>query len=179
LAYGFGLRVSELTHLKITDIDLLRNTISIIAGKGGKDRILMLPPSLVAPLKEYFKTYGPRIYLFEGQEPGEPLCRRTFQVVFRKALDRCGIPHKGGIHSLRHAFATHLLEAGTDLKAIQSLLGHASYKTTERYARVASHRLRTIQSPVVRLWNQVEANRAEIAHKEGNGTDVRYSRKWK
>jgi integrase/recombinase XerD len=173
-AYGCGLRVSELARMKTTDIDVARGTVSIKEGKGGKDRVVMLPCSLVAPLEEYRKTYSPMIYLFEGARPGQPLCSRTFQVLFHRALIRCGISHEGGIHSLRHAFATHLLEAGTDLKVIQALLGHASYKTTERYARVASHRLRTIQSPVDRVWKETESVRTILAHSEGNHEAVRY-----
>jgi integrase/recombinase XerD len=173
LAYGCGLRVGELANLEWRNIDMLRSTIAIKEGKGAKDRVLMLPRSLEASLNEYLKSYQPKIYLFEGSDPGKPLSRRTFQVLFRRALVRCGITHIGGIHSLRHAFATHLLECGTDLKVIQSLLGHASYKTTERYARVASHRLRMIQSPVDRVWGGVEADRAANAHRERNPAVVR------
>lgn len=154
LAYGCGLRVGELSLLRLEEIDFERRTLTVRRGKGGKDRTIMLPQSLENPLREYVDLYRPHTYLFESTVPGRPLSRRTFQVLFRSALDRCGLSHVGGIHSLRHAFATHLLEAGTDLKVIQGLLGHASYKTTERYARVASHRLRQIQSPVDAVWRK-------------------------
>lgn len=163
LTYGCGLRVAELAHLKKEDIDTIRGTIFIREGKGDKDRMVMLPHSLVNPLREYLQTYLPLVYLFEGAEPGRPLARRTFQGIFTQALERCGISHQGGIHSLRHAFATHLLESGTDLKMIQSLLGHASCKTTERYARVASHRLIRVQSPVDRVWGGIEEARKDLA----------------
>lgn len=152
LAYGCGLRVSELALLQLGDLDFARSTLTVRLGKGGKDRTLMLPKSLEISLREYVKNYRPHTYLFEGSVPGQPLARRTFQVFFRNALEKAGITHSGGIHSLRHAFATHLLESGTDLKVIQGLLGHANYKTTERYARVASHRLKLIESPVDRVW---------------------------
>lgn len=152
LAYGCGLRVGELSLLRIEDMDFTRRTLTVRLGKGGKDRTIMLPQSLETSLRDYLNTYHPRTYLFESALPGEPLSRRTFQILFRSALTRCGLNHVGGIHSLRHAFATHLLEGGTDLKVIQALLGHASYKTTKRYARVASHRLKLIESPVDRIW---------------------------
>lgn len=154
LAYGCGLRVGELAHLQLRDLDFARRTLTVRLGKGGKDRAIMLPQSLEISLQEYLRIYQPRTYLFESSIPGAPLSHRTFQVLFRNALNRCGLSHVGGIHSLRHAFATHLLESGTDLKVIQALLGHASYKTTERYARVASHRLRLIESPVDRVWRR-------------------------
>jgi len=152
LAYGCGLRVGELTLLRLEDLDFSRRTLTVRLGKGGKDRTIMLPLALDASLRGYLKTYRPQTYLFESTVPGRPLSRRTFQILFRNAVDRCGISHVGGIHSLRHAFATHLLEAGTDLKMIQALLGHSSYKTTERYARVASQRLKLVESPVDRVW---------------------------
>ncbi len=172
LAYGCGLRVSELASLQTSDIDSHRGTVSIKQAKGRKDRTVMLPRSLVGPLEEYLGIYRPIRFLFEGAVPGQALCARTFQVVFHRALERCGIRHAGGIHSLRHAFATHLLEAGTDLKVIQTLLGHASYKTTERYARVASHHLRKIQSPVDRLWAGVTRDRTISSQNKGNGAVV-------
>jgi integrase/recombinase XerD len=124
-----------------------RRTLTVRLGKGGKERVIMLPMSLENSLREYVKSYHPRTYLFEGSVPGKPLARRTFQNLFRNGLRRAGIQHTGGIHSLRHAFATHLLESGTDLKMIQALLGHANYKTTERYARMASHRLKLHSRP--------------------------------
>lgn len=179
LAYGCGLRVGELAHLKTADIDMPRMTISIREGKGGKDRVVMLPASLETSLKQYLEAYQPKVYLFENAIPGHPLCRRTYQDLFKRALNQCGISHSGGIHSLRHAFATHLLEAGTDLKVIQALLGHASYKTTERYARVASHRLKLVQSPVDRVWSPAETDHTRNSHKGADRPVVRYIGRWR
>jgi integrase/recombinase XerD len=146
-----GLRVSELAHLRVGDLDFVRGTVFVRQAKGNKDRIVMLPHSLIAELKGYLAAYRPRDFVFEGGEPGRPLTTRTFQAVFHRALERAGVEYDGGIHGLRHAFATHLLEGGTDLKMIQALLGHASYKTTERYARVATHRMAAVVSPLDRV----------------------------
>ncbi|MEO6095881.1 MAG: tyrosine-type recombinase/integrase [Fibrobacteria bacterium] len=151
LAYGCGLRVSELAHLRIGDVGFTRGTVFIRQAKGNKDRIVMLPHSLIGELKGYLSDYRPRNFVFEGSEPGKPLTTRTFQAVFHRALESAGVDYQGGIHGLRHAFATHLLEAGTELKMIQALLGHASYKTTERYARVATHRMAGVVSPLDRV----------------------------
>ncbi|MEO7423929.1 MAG: tyrosine-type recombinase/integrase [Fibrobacteria bacterium] len=148
LAYGCGLRVGELSSLRISDIDFQRGTILIRKGKGGKDRVVMLPGSMTAPIHIYLKHYSPLTYLFESGIPGSRLTNRTFQMVFKNSCLRAGIVQQGGIHSLRHSFATHLLEGGTDLRYIQVLLGHSSSKTTERYTRVAVHGLARIKSPV-------------------------------
>ena len=154
LAYGCGLRVAELAALRIRDLDFDRGMVAIRKSKGGKDRMVMLPRSLVQPITEYLEGYRPVEFVFEAAKPGTPLTRRTFQAVFRRAVDRMGLRHEGGIHSLRHAFATHLLEAGTDLTVIQVLLGHSSPKTTQRYARVSNRVLGAVVSPVDRLPNR-------------------------
>lgn len=154
LAYGCGFRAAELVHLKLDDIDLKRMTIHIRQGKGKKDRMVMLPVSLLPKLTAYLDTYRPLKFLFESALPGTPLNKRTFQMVFKNACSKAGIQQKGGIHSLRHSFATHLLENGTDLRYIQALLGHSSSKTTERYTRVATHRISQIQSPVDALFKK-------------------------
>lgn len=148
LIYACGLRVSESAALEVKNLDFDRGVIQIKNGKGGKDRVVMIPESLEAPIREYLACYKPARYLFESPIPGRPLCRRSFQKVFRTSCDKAGIKDVGGIHSLRHSFATHLLEAGTDLRYIQALLGHASSKTTERYTHVATHNIRCIASPV-------------------------------
>ena len=150
LAYGCGLRVSELARLQITDLEFDRKVIRIRQGKGAKDRLVMLPASLVGPLADYRKSHRPAIYLFESS-PGKGLSRRTFQAVFTRCCSKAGIRSGGGIHSLRHSFATHLLEAGTDIRCIQVLLGHSSCKTTERYTHVAASHLATLASPIDRL----------------------------
>lgn len=148
LSYGCGFRVGELAALKVADIQFTRKTITVRKGKGSKDRLVMLPESLETPIQNYLDQYNPRTYLFESSIPGTPLTKRTFQMVFKNACKAAGIIQVGGIHSLRHSFATHLLENGTDIRYIQSLMGHSSSKTTERYTHVASHQVGRIKSPV-------------------------------
>ena len=148
LIYACGLRVSEAAALEVKNLDFERGVIQIKNGKGGKDRVVMIPESMETPIREYLACYKPTRYLIESAIPGRPLTRRSFQKVFRTSCDKAGIKDVGGIHSLRHSFATHLLEAGTDLRYIQALLGHSSSKTTERYTHVASHNIRRIASPV-------------------------------
>ncbi len=148
LVYGCGLRVSEIAALKITDINFGRKIIFIRKAKGNKDRIVMLPESLINPIHQYLKKYQPKIFLFESAIPATPLSKRTFQILFKKACARSGIIQNGGIHSLRHSFATHLLENGTDLRFIQSLLGHADPRTTGRYTHIASNNISQIKSPI-------------------------------
>lgn len=154
LAYGCGMRVGELAALRISDIEFARKIIRIRNGKGGKDRLVMLPESLEAPLKEYLACYIPKEFVFESQQTGTALKKRTFQMVFENACGKAGLKKFGGIHSLRHSFATHLLENGTDLRFIQALLGHSSSKTTERYTHVAAHKVGKIASPLDRLMTK-------------------------
>lgn len=151
LAYGCGFRVGELAALKVVCVDFQRKVISIKNGKGGKDRAVMLPEKLEKPISDYLSVYKPKTYLFEARVAGAPMTTRSFQQVFKKACKTAGVVMDGGIHSLRHSFATHLLEGGTDLRFIQVLLGHSSSKTTERYTRVASHNIVKIKSPVDRI----------------------------
>ncbi len=148
IAFGCGLRVAELAALKIQDLDFTRRIVHVRQGKGKKDRIVMLPDTLEKPLQDYLACYQPKLYLFESPLPGRPMARRTFQEVFKQACHKAGIKAVGGIHSLRHSFATHLLESGTDIRFIQALLGHSSSKTTERYTHVAAHNIRRITSPL-------------------------------
>jgi site-specific recombinase XerD len=147
LAYGCGFRVSELAHLRLEDVDFDRKLIRVRNGKGAKDRLVMLPTSLEKPVREYLDFHRPSVYLFESL-PGRAQSKRSLQMVFSNACVRAGTSPAGGIHSLRHSFATHLLEAGTDIRCIQVLLGHSSCKTTERYTHVAAKHLATITSPV-------------------------------
>lgn len=153
-AYGCGLRVSEIAKLKTDAFDFTRRLVLVREGKGRKDRLVFLPEELENQLKSYMARYRPLYYLFEASEPGRPMAIRTFQAVFESAKMRAGIRRKGGIHALRHSFATHLLEQGTDLRLIQSLLGHSSSKTTERYTHVSSHQLSNLTSPLDRLWHE-------------------------
>ena len=147
LAYSDGMRVSEIVHLEIADIDSDRMTIFIKRAKGKKDRVVSLSPVLLENLRSYFKMYRPKKYLFEGAN-GEMYSIRSVQQVFREAKDRAGIKMKGGIHTLRHSYATHLLESGTDIRFIQELLGHESLKTTVRYTHVSIKNMQHIRSPL-------------------------------
>jgi site-specific recombinase XerD len=147
LAYSSGLRVSEIVHLEIADIDSGRMTIFLKRAKGKKDRVVSLSPVLLENLRAYYKMYQPKKYLFEGA-PGEMYSIRSVQQVFREAKDRAGIKMKGGIHTLRHSYATHLLESGTDIRFIQELLGHESLKTTVRYTHVSIKNMQQIRSPL-------------------------------
>ena len=147
LSYGCGFRVAELAALRLSEIDFDRKVILIKNGKGMKDRMVMLPESLIEPIHDYLACYRPIVFLFESRIPGKPLTKRTFQVTFQEACERAGF-NGGGIHSLRHSFATHLLENGTDIRFIQALLGHSSLKTTERYTHIAAHNITRIVSPM-------------------------------
>ncbi|WP_345112287.1 tyrosine-type recombinase/integrase [Hymenobacter algoricola] len=141
LAYGLGLRLGEVLALTPADIDSRRMVLYVRGGKGKKDRDLPLPESLLLLLREQFRQFRPVTFLFEGQHPGEPYSDRSLQMVIKQAAVRAGILRPITLHMLRHSYATHLLEAGTDLRVIQDLLGHSSIKTTEIYTHVA-HRTR-------------------------------------
>lgn len=151
VAYSGGLRLAEIVNLKPQDIDFERDVIWIREGKGRKDRVIMLSESLKSDLKYYICHVRPESFLFESDRRGGSLCRRSVQAIFENACARAGIEGRVGIHSLRHSFATHLLETGTDLRYIQALLGHQSSKTTEIYTHVATHKVAKIVSPFDRL----------------------------
>jgi site-specific recombinase XerD len=148
LAYSSGLRVSEVVALKREHIDLQRKTMLVHLGKGRKDRYTLLSDRAAAFLKDYCMVYAIDGWLFKGQSASHHLSVRSAQSIFEKALKNARIQKSASIHSLRHTFATHLLENGTDIKYIQTLLGHASLRTTERYAHVARRYLLRIQSPL-------------------------------
>ncbi|MDR2963112.1 MAG: site-specific integrase [Bacteroidales bacterium] len=147
LCYGMGLRVSEITNLKISDIDSSRMQVRIENSKGKKDRYVNLPESILGDLRTYYTVYKPKEYLFEGQYGGK-YSIRSVQAVFKTAMRKAKINKAVGIHGLRHSYATHLLEAGTDMTFIQKLLGHADLKTTEIYARVSNRQLSRVKSPL-------------------------------
>ncbi|HZH66350.1 MAG TPA: site-specific integrase [Flavisolibacter sp.] len=149
-AYSAGLRVSELVNLKIYDVDSKRMTIHVREGKGKKDRMVPLSKLLLEVLREYYKVYRPKDYLFEG-ERGGPYSTRSAQIVLHQAKNKVGIHKKGSIHSLRHSYATHLLEGGTDIRYIQCFLGHNNLKTTMRYTHVSRVKVETIGSPLDKL----------------------------
>ena len=147
VCYGMGLRVSEVVALKLSDIDGSEMLVRIEQGRGKKDRIAVLPQSLLPELREYYLSYRPKVYLFEGKE-GEAYSVRSAQSVFKKAMEKAGIRKKVGIHGLRHSFATHLMETGTDIRFIQELLGHNSIKTTQIYTHVTDLSKSRIKSPL-------------------------------
>jgi len=150
LCYGMGLRVSEIVNLKITDIDSRRMLVHIVASKGKNDRYVTLPSSVLEDLRNYYRTYRPQIYLFEGQYGGQ-YAIRSAQAVFKKAMRKAKINKSVGIHGLRHSYATHLLECGTDMCFIQKLLGNKNIKTTEIYAKVSNRLLSKVKSPLDNL----------------------------
>lgn len=150
LCYGMGLRVSEIVNIKIQDIDGVKLKVLIERAKGKKDRYVNLPKSILKELRDYYKEYRPQYYLFEG-EPGQQYSKRSAQAVFKQAMKKANISKKVGIHSLRHSYATHLLEYGTDISLIQKLLGHNSIKTTLIYTEVTDKNIANVVSPLDRL----------------------------
>ncbi|HOU98245.1 MAG TPA: site-specific integrase [Bacteroidales bacterium] len=147
LIYACGLRRSELLNLKIGDVDSKRHMLIIRNSKGYKDRHVPISDKTIEMLREYYKTYRPKIWLFEGQYKGEPYSERSLEQVLKSALKKSNIHKPVTLHWLRHSYATHLLEAGTDLRYIQELLGHKSSKTTEIYTHVSQNSLQKIKSP--------------------------------
>ncbi|SIT00798.1 Site-specific recombinase XerD [Chryseobacterium piscicola] len=147
MCYGMGLRVSEIVNIKIEDIDSKAMRVLIARTKGKKDRYVNLPESIIEELRQYYKCYQPKIYLFEGQFGGK-YSVRSAQSVFKIAMNKAGIRKTVGIHSLRHSYATHLLELGTDISLIQKLLGHNDIKTTLIYTNVTDKHTRNVKSPL-------------------------------
>lgn len=146
LIYSCGLRRGELLNLKILDVDSNRNLLIIRQAKGRKDRVTPLSPKILLLLREYYKAYRPKIWLFEGQRCGM-YSEKSLESVLKQALVKCGIRKPVSLHWLRHSYATHLLENGTDLRYIQELLGHSSSRTTEIYTHVSTRNLQNIKSP--------------------------------
>ena len=147
LAYSGGLRISEVVNLELADVDSRRMVIHLRAAKGKRDRVVMLSEVFLEELREYYRRYRPKRWVFEGQT-GERYSVRSIQLVFRAAVKKAGIRKRITFHGLRHCFATHLLEGGTDLRRIQELLGHRSIKTTLRYTHVATTDLAKVTSPL-------------------------------
>ena len=150
LIYSAGLRISEALNLRKADIDTERMQVNIRGGKGKKDRVSLLSTQVLSILEDYYQLYEPVEYIFEGMEGGK-YSARSAQQILRKACQRSGIDKKVTLHTLRHSFATHLLETGTDLRYIQVLLGHESSKSTEIYTHVSTKALKNIKSPLDRL----------------------------
>lgn len=147
-AYAAGLRLSEVVNLKLTDIDSKRMMIRVRQGKGSKDRYTILSQRLLQELRIYWRMYRPSQWLFNGRNPEQPLSTSTPPMIYYNARDKAGIKKGKGIHTLRHCFATHLLEAGVDLRTIQVLMGHSSIMTTVVYLKVSRKQLSSTQSPL-------------------------------
>ena len=148
VTYSAGLRARETARLKITDIDSKRMMIRVDQGKGNKDRYTLLSQIALATLREYWKEYRPTVWLFPGQNPEHYVSVSYIQVGFKRAKTKAGISKPASCHTLRHSFATHLLEAGVDLHTIQLLLGHSSIRTTTVYLHVSNKSLAKIVSPL-------------------------------
>ena len=147
MVYASGLRVSEVVSLKKGDVDTDRKTINIKSGKWRRDRCTLISETVISALGDYYSRYNVTEWLFSGADPNTHLAKRSAQHIFERALKRANIEKAASIHSLRHSFATHLLEGGTDIRYIQELLGHASIMTTERYTHVAMRKKLSITSP--------------------------------
>jgi len=150
-AYAAGLRVSEVVGIKIPDIDSWRMVIRIEHGKGGKDRYVMLSEQLLAILRTYWRLARPKYWLFPGRSEDKPIEPNVLHAACRSAVAAAGLDKRVSVHILRHSFATHLLESGTDIRIIQVLLGHENLSTTARYTRVSTHMIAATKSPLDRL----------------------------
>ncbi len=153
--YGTGMRRAELAHLKVSDIDSQRMIIRVVAGKGGKDRDLPLSPALLEILREYWRWRKPRLYLFPTRtcrrRLDQPISDKTVWIACSEAARRAGISKRVTPHTLRHSWATHLLEAGTDLRTIQVLLGHGDLETTAQYLHLSQRHLQAVTNPLDNL----------------------------
>ena len=151
VAYGAGLRAMEVVALKVSDIDSKRMLIRVGKGKGGKDRYVMLAPTLLEALRDWYRIARPGIFLFPGRDKIGPMTTRQFHRICAQAAKRAGLPKWVAPHTLRHSFATHLLENNIDVRVIQVLLDHAQLDTTARYTQVATNVIRQVMSPIERL----------------------------
>jgi len=150
-SYAAGLRVSEVVAIEVRHIDSDRMVIRIEQGKGGKDRTVMLSAQLLTILRAYWKLARPKRWLFPGRNQSTPLHVTVLHAACRSAREAAGIAKRVSVHTLRHSFATHLLEQGADIRIIQALLGHANLSTTARYAQVATSTIAATESPLDRL----------------------------
>lgn len=154
-AYGAGLRISEACSLQVRDIDSQRMVIKIRRGKGAKDRYVPLAKTLLAALRAYFKqTKPPKPWLFPGGTPDHPIGPDAVRDALRKAVTKIGLKKRVTPHMLRHAFATHMLESGADIRLIQMILGHSSIRTTQRYTQVSTAHIARIESPLDKLGTE-------------------------
>ena len=152
-AYAAGLRISEVCGLRIADIDSQRRRIHVRSGKGKKDRYVMLGESLLALLRQYYQKVRPKgEYLFPGYKPHRPICTTAVNQVLRKVIRETSLAKRVTMHTLRHCFATHLLEAGTDIRILQVLLGHSSIRTTLRYTHITDRLIQKLVSPLDMIY---------------------------
>jgi len=154
-AYAAGLRASEAASLKVANIDSSRMVIRVEQGKGGRDRYVMLSSQLLRILRSYWRIARPAQWLFPGRDPEHPIHPVVLHAACRSACAASGLGKRVTVHTLRHSFATHLLESGTDIRVIQALLGHSSLNTTARYTQVATNTIRGTPSPLDRLRLEV------------------------
>lgn len=151
--YGAGLRLNEACHLRFEHLDRSAGQLRVEQGKGRKDRYTVLPNRLIKELEDYWRVYRPKGWVFpSSRDPQQPMPDGTGQKIFYAAVERAGLRDKGGIHCLRHSFATHWLEAGIPLFVLKRMLGHTSLSTTAGYLHVSREHLATIKSPLDRLW---------------------------
>lgn len=151
LIYGCGLRVSEVVRLKCADIDTDRMLVRVEQAKGKKDRYVVISENVLELIHRYCRAYQPNDYLFKGQKRGRPYTTTSIQTLFRTIKKRAGITKKATVHTLRHSFATHLLDQGTDIRYIQELLGHKNLATTQIYTHISTYNLNKVKSPAERL----------------------------
>ena len=161
VAYGAGLRAMEVVALKVSDIDSKRMMIRVEQGKGRKDRHAMLSPQLLALLRDWWRIAHPQVWMFPGRDRINPMTTRQLNRVCHMSAERAGLPNWVAPHTLRHSFATHLLEQNIDIRVIQVLLGHAKLDTTARYTQVATNIIREVMSPLDRLTPLVPKKKDE------------------
>ena len=162
LLYSSGMRLSEIADLKITDIDSKLMRIKIVQGKGAKDRFTILSQQVLLELRAYYLIYKPKEYLFNGDRPGKRYGMRSIQHMVQKALIKIGLNSKNySVHTIRHSFATHLVDNGTDLHTVKELLGHSSLQTTMQYLHLTSTRIDKVISPYDRLNINDDDNRQQ------------------
>jgi len=171
LVYSAGLRVSEVVKLRVEDIDAERRMIHIRCAKGRKDRYTMLSSVALDMMRQYLKEYGQSIWLFPGRDREKHITIRSAEKIFSNSCKRANIKKNVTVHSLRHSFATHLLEGGTDLRYIQELLGHQSSKTTEIYTHVSNKEINKIKSPLDSLQIKMSENDSEDENGSENDGD--------
>ncbi len=156
LAYGSGLRSGEILSLKVHDIDYENQQIWIRSGKGNKDRVVPMPHSIIILLRDYVLTYQPKYWLFEGQKKNTPYSSTSLGLIFRRARAKAGLPKHYTLHSMRHSYATHLLDSGTDVRLIKELLGHKDIKTTLIYTHITDQSLNKVKSPLDELLGKTD-----------------------